>query len=403
MDENDDNFHREIPDEGADKFVPPDRPDQIAAEPEDRATEVDVFEGEQRPPLENIVQPNGEEPKGERDDDDEEDDGRRRKRRRSDDDDEEEDYSKRVRRRINREISLRRRVETRLEREIAARQRAEERLARLEKLQQEIENNSSVKDIEQKIKEVTEQLAQAKEAGETQKELELTIKLTDLQAELKLLRFNLERNAREQIARDTSGDEDADDTRSYGRERSSEWIRANRRWWNTTRWAAAKRDAIAHDKTILEEIKDGTLDFEPYSDEHFEELSRRLKADYPELDLRTIDGDPFELDDDEGDDVSDRDNRRAAGEYHDRDRGSRQVNGNGSRRAPMGGLGGRDGRRERSEVELAMAGKVRLTEDDFRQMRIFGLDPNNPEHKKRFAKERMRTILAEARNAGVRR
>lgn len=77
-----------------------------------------------------------------------------------------------------------------------------------------------------------------------------------------------------------------------------------------------------------------------------------------------------------------------------------RVSSNG--RAPMGGMGAREGRRERSEIELARHGKVQLSDEDFREMRVFKLDPNNPEHKKYFARERARTLLQQG-NAGVQR
>ena len=65
-----------------------------------------------------------------------------------------------------------------------------------------------------------------------------------------------------------------------------------------------------------------------------------------------------------------------------------------------GDSGARDLERQRaSELEMARQGKVVLTAEDFKEMRIFKLDPNNPEHKKRFAQERARTLLASAGEA----
>jgi hypothetical protein len=52
-----------------------------------------------------------------------------------------------------------------------------------------------------------------------------------------------------------------------------------------------------------------------------------------------------------------------------------------------------------TDADLARQGKVGLAEADFTQMRMYGLDPKNVEHKKRFAKERMRTIITDEKRS----
>lgn len=410
------------------EFAPPDRPDQILTGGE-QAEEIDIFaKDDQRsaadpgagdddhdiPPVredDEPAPPVESRDKRERDADERPLQRAERSERRGSRDDDDDGYSRRVKRRINREYALRVRAETRLKEERTARQQLEQRLARLERKQIDEQGQASLRDLDAKIKDVAAKLAAAKEANETAREVELQVELAELQGQKTSLAAKLERERIEREnatnAKQTDADTDPDDDRPT-RKRSAEWIRAQRRWWNTSRWKDARTDAIAHDTTILEEIEEGELDFEPYSDEHLAELSRRLKADYPDLEIRTIEGDVFEErdpDDDDDDDYrSERMRNRRDDDLDDEDdrRPSRQR-ANGRRRAPMGGLGGREGRRERNEIEMARRGKVILTEDDFAEMRIFKLDPNNAEHKKYFARERARTLLREANNGATRR
>jgi len=384
-------------------FSSPERPDQVILNPDDVTEEIDLLAGgnsspesELPPPREDLLADPPPPRHAENDadlkvEDEEEGRGRRRGKKRADEDDD-SDYSRRVQRRINREIAVRRRTQAALEQERAARKKLEERIARIEQAQKDEQGEASLKELDEKIRQTAAELAKAKEEANTAREVELQIQLGDLQAEKAKLQAKLEIERQERVRAATKDDDDdgINSVRHQGKARSSEWVRANRRWWNTSRWKEAREDAIAHDVTILEEIQDGELNFEPYSDEHFEELARRLKADYPDLEVRTIDGNVFGDDsDDEYDDSGDR-------MKYDRSNGRMRT-----ARPPMGGLGGRDGRRERSEVEMARHGRVTLTEEDKRIMRIFKLDPNNATHKKYFAQERARTLL-NTQNRGVR-
>lgn len=383
-------------------FVPPDRPDQIAIGDEE-PEEVNIFEAarDDEPPAGND-EPNDVRARRSRENHEgtvlDRQPGQRERATRDDDD----QYSKKVRRRINREYALRQRAEARLAEERAARRELEQRLAKLERSQSEEKTLGSIREIEAKIKEVAAKLAKAKEDNDTAAEVALDVELGDLQGQKVLLES--QRQAQQQARQSQQDDapthaRDDDEPAMPNRARSAEWMRAQRRWWNTARWRDARQDAVAHDETILAEINDGDLDFEPYSDEHFEELARRLKTDYPELEVRTIDGEVFEdfTEEDRGEARHDR--RSQMREYDDDDEAPRSRAATNGRRAPMGGLGGRDGRRERSAVEMARRGKVELTQEDFAVMRTFKLDPNNPDHKKAFARERARTLLRTSNGA----
>lgn len=329
-------------------------------------------------------------------------------------------YSRKVQKRIqreralvNRERALREAAQRELGEERTARQELAERVLKIERDGKVVAANTDVKALEAQIEALVPQIAAATEAGETAKALTLQIKLGDLQGDLKVLKFELklrgenarivEENERKERERQANaartrgaGAEDAGGLTPDQRARADRFVRANRRWWNDE--VDAKEAALDHDKDILAEIADGELDFEPYSDEHLEELAARVHEDYPDVEIRDLDREPYEFDDDaDGDDQGDDDrgrNGRGARVQNQRQR----LNG----RSPTRGAGN-TGRHPLSDVEMARQGKVVLTEEDFKEMRIFKLDPNNAEHKKRFAQERARTILAaDARERGAR-
>lgn len=326
-------------------------------------------------------------------------------------DDADERHSDRVRKRIrrernllNRERQLREQTNKQLQDERVARQAVEARLSAVERKQGEIASNGGVKELESKIASLKAQLGVAIEAGDTAKHLDLTIQLGDAQSDLKLLRFKLEnppaqaRATEREAADDTSGQPNALTAEELAA--AGDWQESNKHWFRRSKWKEAREAAIEIDREILRDVRAGNADFDLYSDEHLEELSRRLREEFPDLPVVDAAGEDYEF---EEDDVE-RDDGRG-----DRRNGGRQMNGRGERverdrggnrgsgaRPGQGGIG-TGGRRQPSQADLARQGKVQLDQADFNQMRTFGMDPNNADHKKAFAKERMRTILTEER------
>lgn len=409
------NFPKEQGEDGApDRFVPPDRADQIPNEDDDRPTVVQVRDLAED--LE-IVEDEGEEDEGEEreertaaeerdtfededadEEEDEEGGGSRRDRGR---------YSRRVRRRINREQNLTRQQRIRADNAERRAKQMEERVAKLERVTTEVAGSKEVKALEEKIAALRAQLEQAIEKGETKTQLDLTIQLGDAQGDLKLAKRDLETAKQRQLTEEEErkaarAQEDAAAAGGAGdggpaEADATEWVGANSKWWDKPRYRRQQLMAINLDKEILTEITDGELNIEKYSDEHFELLNERLAKLYPDLPLHNVDGEPYEERAEDEDDMN-----------RDRDRDTRRDGNSSSRRPPVGGQGtSRNGRRQATPADLARQGKVRLGESDFTQMRMYGLDPKNAEHKKRFAKERMRTILTEdrreSRGTGARR
>src|SRR5688572_5182712 len=95
-----------------------------------------------------------------------------------------DDYSRRVRGRINREIALRKRTERRLNEQTAVNDELRDRLGRVERRQNanQITDDAqkSLKEINSKIEAKKAQLAAAIEAGETAKQLDINIELSEL-------------------------------------------------------------------------------------------------------------------------------------------------------------------------------------------------------------------------------
>lgn len=312
-------------------------------------------------------------------------------------------------RRDNRAAELARKSEEKVSNLTRALGAANERIAKLERAGDEKGITATIAQLEAKIKEITTQLAAAKEAGNTTEDLALTIKLGEVQGELALARRDLQvakaRPAVDPGAADNrgAGDDKEDDKRP---EIVEDWMTANRRWWNLPSAEALRKAAVVLDNQIREEIRDGELDIDEYSEAHMDELTMRLADEQERLgldfEIRDFEGEVF-IPEEEPDPSADRERgERHATAANGRDKGN-DVRGRdrGTRRAPQGGMGGRDGRRgAQSDLELAKQGKARLTDEDYEQMRIFKLNPNDPEVKKRFAKERVRTILTEASKAG---
>lgn len=313
-----------------------------------------------------------------------------------------DDYSTRVRKRIsreralvNRERNLREQTQRELAEERSARQALTERLDRIERAQTEVTGNADVKALQSKIDALAPQIAAATEGGDTKKALELQIQLGDLQGDLKILKYDLQRKA--EVARVQSAQSQqaatqrATDTTVQvdpeAAESAERFKRANRHWWNRSGNKQARDDAVTIDVEVLGDIRNGELDFQPYSDEHWEEVARRLHESYPNLEIQDLEGAAYQFDEEgEGDDMNQRGN-------------GRQQQRRSIPTPPMRGAQ-QNGRRTQTEVDLARNGKVTLNEKDFNTMRTFKMDPNNPTDKKYFAQEKRRSILNGERQSG---
>jgi hypothetical protein len=344
-----------------------------------------------------------------RDQDDERDARDRDPPRRRDESD--DDYSRRVRGRINRERALRLKETRKVDDLTIANQELRDRLSRVERRQkaEDITGEAAKKisEINAKIETTKTKLAAAIEAGDTAKQLEINIELAELVADKKIYERRSEYQAQQvrEAAEAGEGGQDQGDPDQARIDRAvSKWRTQNRNWFNLRRFSDVRADAVELDKELRQEVSAGRLDMQEYSDEYFAELSARLKDLYPDLDVRGLDGDRIEAESEDldrdarnsRDDDRDLERGRGRGDRDRDDRGSRRP---APRRHPSGNMGSGDRRRGPNDArQLAEQGRVRLSNADYAQMRQYGLDPNDPEQKKEFAKERMRTIMTQGRD-----
>lgn len=318
------------------------------------------------------------------------------------DDDDDRPRSRVRQRRENRERELARRSTEQVTNLTAQNRQLQERLAKLERSGSEREIEGSIATMKAQIETLKKELEAAIEAGETSKQLDLTIKIGEVQGRLALAERDLQNAKAAPAVKETTAEAGADPMQGKRPAIVDDWIKANRKWWNLPSAKLLRDAAVAIDKQIREEIADGELDFDEYTEEHVDELTERLAEERERLgeqfavfEIRDFEGEEFVLDEPDQNE-RDRGDRETAANGRDREKSVR-GNDRGTRRSPQGGMGGREGRRgAMSDLELARQGKARLTEDDYAQMRVFKLDPNDPNVRKRFARERVRTILTEA-------
>jgi hypothetical protein len=310
-------------------------------------------------------------------------------------------YSQRVRKRVareralvNRERALREATQRELGEERAARQQLAERIARIERAQTEVTGHADVKALQTEIAGLAPQIAAATEAGNTSQALALQIKVGELQSKLAVLEYDL----RQKQAAAAANPGRQEQTQERRTDTSSEvapeaaasaeaFKKANRHWWNRSANRNARDDAVTIDREILEELRTGDLDFEPYSDEHWEEVARRLHQTYPDLELQDLDGEAYQFDEEENENVDERGGGRRNTQQQQRGR------------SPTGAPG-QNGRRNQSTLDMARRGQVVLDQEDFNTMRTFKMDTNDPVAKKYMAKEKARSILTGARTSG---
>jgi hypothetical protein len=132
---------------------------------------------------------------------------------------------------------------------------------------------------------------------------------------------------------------------------ADKWMDSHSDWYGARGFERQTRLANRIDREVH---ADG---YDPGSPDYFEELDRRLKEKMPDV-YEDLDANAEEADKDD---------------KPDRNRG----------RSPVAPVGGNESRRQRTS-----GSKVELGEDDFANMRRFGLDTNDPEVIKEYARNK---------------
>lgn len=255
-------------------------------------------------------------------------------------DEERTTYSQAVQARIARERRIAREARARADSERAARIRAEQDSFQTQRQALEISETA----LEQQIKSTKASLVKAKEDGKSEEEVELQATLNSLQNRHgQIVAAKEALKSKEEEAK-TNANSAAPNLQA------DQWKRRNP-WFGNARYG---------EQTLLTQAIDRALAGEGYdknSPEYFAELDRRIRRRMPEL-------------------------QRFA-----------QQRGGQQRKDAVGGQQRRDGaapvQRRDAPAAVSRPGKVILTRSDFTNMRQFGMDPNNKDHQKEYARNKM--------------
>jgi len=263
-------------------------------------------------------------------------------------------YPESFKKRIKREIRVRRKIEAESAqvRQVAvqaiqySQARDAELLAANKQLLELRRQHADVLEIafDRDIQIKSQELRQAREDGNYDTEMKV-------QSELDTLRFrqNQVREAKRVLPTEVptalpaptpaASSPTAEPTRPPASPKAVAWINRNRAWFNTPKFAGHTQFVLGEDEQL---VKEG---YDKNSDEYYAELDRRVDAAFPTL-------------------------RKAAP----------PTNGSGGPPvAPVGGLNG---------SKSAAKGAIKLNKADLANMRRFGLDPSNKEHLREYARSK---------------
>lgn len=263
----------------------------------------------------------------------------------SDDDDdastdgEEDSYSRKVKARIDREARAKRKAQEeagywRQQAEQLAKDRAGRDKAELESV---VERTTSA------IRGLETDLERAIEDGNTKDQVKYTSQLTDLKAEKIQAELALKDLPSDVQLQPFDGKVTADDNTNQSL--ADKWMSDRADWYGARGFERQTRLANRLDREVF---ADG---YDPTTKEYFQELDRRIKEREPNL-------------------------------FDEDDKGSRRQR----RQSPVAPVSGAETTRRRS------SSKVELGENDFANMRRFGLDPNDPQVLKEYAKNKRETL-----------
>ena len=271
--------------------------------------------------------------------------------------------------------------------------RYQRQLADLRRENQSLKVSKGVSDTDQaehdrKIAALQKELEDAYEKGTTKEQAAITTRIAQLQGEFEAKKRAALLGAQErEPARDNRGNGRDDggepDNRGNGpTPQAKRWMRANDDWWTDPDFAIEKAAAVVIDNELIDEGSD------PNDPEHYEELVERLLKKFPDMEEEIVMP---------GDRRSDR--KRARDDDEDEDEGEdvrssrRDTRRNGRPPVPAFNDRGADrGNRPRNNGRT-----VTLTREQRDNMVTFGLDPNNDDHVREYAKSAEETNRAYAR------
>lgn len=266
---------------------------------------------------------------------------------------EDDDYSKKVKSRIERERRAK----------LKERKRGdywEQQAKDLAKRQYESDKAGLERTVEQAdsaIERTRSDLERAIEDGNTKDQVRLTDELTNWKAAKVRAEASLEDLSPDGNVQ--SFDDKMSSQTAKTQNEADRWMDERGDWYRQQGFEKATRLANRLDKELYKE------GYDPQTAEYFDELDRRIKAQMPEL------YDDADLSADKDDDAGE--TRR-------------------SKRSPVAPVDGDQGRQR-----VQRGSKVRLDPEDFDNMRAFGLDTNDPEVLKEYARNKKESAQKESR------
>jgi hypothetical protein len=246
----------------------------------------------------------------------------------------------------------------------AAKAEAGETISKLEKRVQELERTGKTDEISNefdgKIQDIESKIEQAMEAGDSKAVAKLTREMSELASDMR------DRKRKLEAERDEPDDLD-EDKRPKIIPRAAEWVK-EQDWWDD--------EDLGHVRAYVRkaDIALQKKGYRPTDDDFYEQLEAIVEKKYPGVVEHTMSGD-YGLDDedDDDDDLDDED------EFGDIPSKSRRAKSKRVRRRGPVSEGDRGGVSRAKKAIRNKKGKT-LTRTRVANMRMFGMDPENPEH-----------------------
>lgn len=300
--------------------------------------------------------------------------------------DDDASFSKRTRKRIERE----RRVTARERQDrINAERERDELRARLEAVEKKTSDqdlaalDTEIQRHETELTDLEKALAKASEDHEHEEIAKITRRMQDASAR-RIAAAQRKESAEQQRKRASEGggaDRPLDPL-------AKQFMDANADWWNDPKRAIDKATIIAIDEAVHRQ------GFKVNTEEYYVEIARQAKERGLAIELPEFIREEDLEEEEEGEDDR-RDTRRR--DTNTRNRREPQRGRQQGRRGP-GGMGSGGGRGEDRRLRDEAAGKVVLSQADMEKMRRFRLDPNNKVHVREFARQRQESAQRELRS-----
>lgn len=255
-------------------------------------------------------------------------------------------YSKKVKARIQRATRAEKKAKEEADYWKNQASTTQKQLRELRKKQAE----STVERVDSEIEAIEQRLEAAHEGGETKEVVKLTSRLSDLKAD----KYKAQNDLETLDSTDT-GNDSPDSGKVQGKSSERDklvegWMGDNDDWYGARGFERQTRVANRIDKEVFD---DG---YDPNTPEYYEELTARIKAKLPDL-----------FDDDTGSAEEDPPPTRK------------------SSRSPVAPVGRSE---SASTQRRSSSSRVELNEQDFANMRRFGLDTNDPAVLKEYAQNK---------------